>query len=77
MINRPLRGVDPANNVAEIFMRRAGVVRHSPVGQQKPMVEEVLPGDWEIEIDFPDTEFQRVSSVYTLLPPIFEGVPAP
>jgi hypothetical protein len=42
------------------------------------MVEEVAPGDWEIQVDFPGRQFNGpVSRVYTLLPPIFEGVPAP
>lgn len=67
-----------ADNAAKIVMERGTDVRHSPVGTKKPMIEEVVPGDWTIRIDFPGGQFPGpVSKVYTLLPPIFEGVPAP
>ena len=67
-----------ANSAAEIIMKRGVDIRQSPVGQEKPMLEEVPPGDWEIDVLFPEGQFPAPGSkIYTLMPPIFTGVPVP
>jgi Caspase domain len=63
---------------AEIVMRRGSDARHSKVGHQKPLIEEVPPGDWDIQIAFPGRNGLRpFRKIYPLMPPIFEGVPIP
>jgi hypothetical protein len=72
------RNQPDADPVAEILMQRGAEVRRSKVGKERPMIEEVVPGDWEISVAFPGGEFPGpFKKVYTLLPPVFEGVPAP
>lgn len=66
---------DPA---AEIVMKRGADVRQSPAGQDKPLEEEVAPGEWDIKVAFPGGQYGGpISKTYTLLPPVFEGVSVP
>jgi hypothetical protein len=72
------RNLPAANEAAEIVMKRGPEIRRSGVGQKKPMIEEVPPGDWDIEILFPGGQFAGpISKTYTLLPATFDGVPVP
>lgn len=70
---------DPnADGAAHIRMNRLGVLQESAPGDPKPLVVEVAPGDWHIEVAFPGNQFPGpVSKIYTLLPPVFEGLPVP
>jgi hypothetical protein len=71
--NEPM--ADPA---AEIVMQRGQDTRTSAPGQEKPMIEEVAPGDWDFKVAFPGGQFAGpISKTYTLLPPVFEGISVP
>ena len=69
---------EEANAVAEIELRRNGVCHKLGVGDAKPLVEEVEPGDWEIIVKFPGGQFASPAPLSrTLLPALFEGVDVP
>ncbi|MGB7990635.1 MAG: caspase family protein [Candidatus Methylophosphatis roskildensis] len=69
---------DAANVVADIVLRSGAVQFHSGLGQPKPMVEEVDAGNWDVEVRFPGGQFPAPPPFsYSLMPPVFEGVPVP
>jgi hypothetical protein len=66
-----------ADAAAEIVLQRGGDIRTSPVGDQRPLIAEILPGEWTIDVKFPGGQFQNGSKLDTLIPPVYEGVPLP
>lgn len=69
---------EAANLAAEIALRRGAVQFLCGPGQPKPMVEEVEAGDWDVDVRFPGGQFPATPPrSYTLMPPVFEGVPVP
>lgn len=69
---------EAANTAAEIVLRSGAVQLQSALGQPKPMVEEVDAGNWDVEVRFPGGQFPAAAAVsYSMMPPVFEGVPVP
>jgi hypothetical protein len=71
------------DSAAEIIMQRGSETYRSAVGQKKPLVEKVPPGEWNIQIRFADGEAREeslqstITQMHHLMPPIFEGVRVP
>ena len=69
---------EAADSVANIRLTKDTIVLQSPPGQQKPLVERVDAGDWQIEITFPAGAFPASApESHRLMPPVFEGLEIP
>ncbi len=67
-----------ANAVAEVFMVKGTTTLESAIGEPKPLLDEVEPGDWSVGVRFPGGQFDAAPArTYTLMPPLFEGVSEP
>lgn len=67
-----------ATAAADIQMRRSGKVLTSAIGDLKPMVCTVEPGEWEFVVTFPTQAFPPVQPMKdTLMPGVYYGVPLP
>ena len=67
-----------ASNLAEIRLWRGSEAHESLVGQRKPLIARVGPGEWVVTVAFPGGEYASPTSVPCLMvPPVFEGVDVP
>jgi hypothetical protein len=67
-----------ANNAAEIELRKNGVSHKVALSEAKPLIREVEPGDWEVEVTFPGGGYPAQPPIRcVLMPAVFEGVDVP
>jgi hypothetical protein len=70
---------DPgASKAADITLENGIATFNSPAGCVKPLCQEVTAGHWQVHVRFPGGQHTDVlAQSYTLMPPVFEGVPVP
>ena len=67
-----------ANDVADIRLANGADVVHSPPGDPKPVVEDVVAGTWTVAVSFPGGQFPTPPpEQHVFMPPVFEGVSVP